>query len=175
MEETLNFIKSLSYLKWTDKTLLLSWSTVPAAFQLCNQTNQAVKNFSGCTIVIINPSLAAWLRELRSSQPAQTSDTQQSTEPLKMTLKWDVAQHWLSEAFSSNLSIIPSCVKYSVIQSVPLLPEGIINASSYYGRTQPTSFASVVLCQTLYICNKSWFPGHFRVPLHEQCEGQKHK
>lgn len=176
MELALSFIQSHMYFKWTDTTLPLSWSIVPAVLQLSNQTNQAARNFSGNTNVTINPSLAPQLREPSSSKPAQTSDTQQSTEPLKMALKWDVAQHnWPSEAFSSNLCAMPSCVKYSVIQSVPLLPEGIINASSYYERTQPTSFASAVLCQTLYICDKSWFPGHFRVPLHKQCEGQKNK
>lgn len=68
----------------------------------------------------------------------------------------DVAQqNRISEAFSSNFCIMPNSVKHSVIQSVPLIVEGIINASSYYGRTQPTSFASTVLCQTLYICDKS--------------------
>jgi len=67
----------------------------------------------------------------------------------------DVAQqNRISEAFSSNFCMMPNNIKYSVIQSVPLIVEGIINASSYYGRTQPTSFASTVLCQTFDICGK---------------------
>lgn len=68
----------------------------------------------------------------------------------------DVAQqNRISKDFSSNFSIMPNSIKYNVIQSVPSIVEMIINESSYYGGTEPASFASTLLCQTLYICYNS--------------------
>lgn len=68
----------------------------------------------------------------------------------------DVAQqNRISKDFSSNFSIMPNSIKHNVIQSVPSIVEVIINESSYYGGAQLASFASTLLCQTLYTCCNS--------------------